>query len=108
MGITEGTLLGRATRERWMRQIESSKALANRKDAPLAITPVQAVAMSMQQSGERQVGPEVRPSLGASVKRRFCCKTAQLCVTRCDAEWPKHLASAMLCNAAKTRAKTLF
>jgi hypothetical protein len=53
MGIPEGTVLARAKREDWTRQIESSKALAKREGAPLAVTPVEAVAMSMQQRGER-------------------------------------------------------
>jgi hypothetical protein len=34
---------------------ECSKALAKREDAPLAVTPVEAVAMSMQQRGERHI-----------------------------------------------------
>jgi hypothetical protein len=55
MGLPEGTVLARAKREGWTRQIESSKALAKRGDAPLAVTPVEAVAMSMQQRGERHV-----------------------------------------------------
>lgn len=55
MGLPEGTVLARAKRESWTRQIESSKALVKRGDAPLAITPVEAVAMSMQKRGERHV-----------------------------------------------------
>jgi hypothetical protein len=55
MGIPEGTVLARAKREGWTRQIESSKALAKREDAPLTVTPVEAVAMSMQQRGERHL-----------------------------------------------------
>jgi hypothetical protein len=55
MNLPEGTLLAHAKREGWTRQIESSKALAKRGDAPLAVTPVEAVAMSMQQRGERHV-----------------------------------------------------
>jgi uncharacterized protein YjcR len=55
MGISEGTVLARAKREGWSRQIQSAKALAKREDAPLAVTPVQAVAASMQQRGERHV-----------------------------------------------------
>jgi hypothetical protein len=54
MGIPEGTVLARAKREGWTRQIESAKALATREDAVLA-TPVEAIAMSMQQRGERHV-----------------------------------------------------
>ena len=55
MGLAEGTVLARAKREGWTRQIESSKALAKREDAPLAVTPVEAVAMSMQKRGERHI-----------------------------------------------------
>ena len=55
MGLPEGTVLARAKREGWTRQIECSKALATREDAPLAVTPVAAAAMSMQQRGERHV-----------------------------------------------------
>ena len=55
LGIAPGTVLSRAKREGWTRQIEFSKALAKREDAPLAVTPVQAVAMSMHQRGERHI-----------------------------------------------------
>lgn len=54
MGIPEGTVLARAKRQGWTRQVESSKALAKREHA-LAVTPVEAVAMSMQQRGERHI-----------------------------------------------------
>ena len=55
MSIPEGTVLARAKRQGWTRQIESSKALAKREDALLAVTPVEAVAMSIQQRGERHI-----------------------------------------------------
>jgi hypothetical protein len=55
MNIPEGTVLARAKREGWTREIQSAKALAKRQDAPLAVSPVEAVAMSMQQRGERHV-----------------------------------------------------
>jgi hypothetical protein len=51
----KGTVLVRAKREGWTRQIESSKALAKREETPLAVTPVEAVAMSMQQRGEHHI-----------------------------------------------------
>src|SRR5438552_14740757 len=54
MGIPEGTVLARAKREGWTREIKNAKALAKREDA-LAATPVEAVAMSMQKRGERHV-----------------------------------------------------
>jgi hypothetical protein len=52
MNIPEGTVLARAKREGWTRQIQSAKALAKRQDASLAVTPPEAVSMSMQQRGE--------------------------------------------------------
>jgi hypothetical protein len=54
MGIPEGTVLARANREGWTREIQSAKALAKREDA-FVVTPVEAAAMSMQQRGERHV-----------------------------------------------------
>src|SRR5436309_15498217 len=56
MDIPEGTVLARAKREDWTREIESAKALAKRDETPLAVSPVEAVALSMQQRGERHVG----------------------------------------------------
>ena len=55
MNIPEGTVLAHAKREGWTRQIESSKALAKRDDGPFGVTAVEAVAMSMQQRGERHI-----------------------------------------------------
>ena len=54
MGIPEGTVLARAKREGWTHEIQSAKALAKREDAP-AVTPLEAVAISMQQRGERHL-----------------------------------------------------
>lgn len=48
-------VLAHAKRQGWTRQIESSKALAKREDAPLVVTPVEAVAMSIQKRGERRI-----------------------------------------------------
>ena len=56
MNVPEGTVLARAKREGWTQQIQTAKGLAKREEASLAITPVQAVAMSMQQRGERHLG----------------------------------------------------
>jgi hypothetical protein len=56
MGIPEGTILSRAKREGWTREIQNAKALVKREDGSHAVTPVQAVAASMQQRGERHVG----------------------------------------------------
>ena len=54
MNIPEGTVLARAKREGWTQQIQSAKALTKREDAPV-VTATEAVAMSMQQRGERHV-----------------------------------------------------
>ena len=56
LNVPAGTILSRAKREGWTREIQSAKALAKRENAPLAVTPVQAVAASMQQRGERHLG----------------------------------------------------
>jgi hypothetical protein len=60
--ISEGTVLARAKREGWTRQIQSAKALAKREETPSAVTPVEAVAITMQQRGERHVERMARVS----------------------------------------------
>jgi hypothetical protein len=55
MGIPEGTVLARAKREGWAQEIQSAKALVKREDSTPTVRPVEAVAMSMQQRGERHV-----------------------------------------------------
>ena len=55
MDIPEGTVLARAKREGWTREIQSAKALAKREDASPTVTPVEAVAITMQQRGERHL-----------------------------------------------------
>jgi hypothetical protein len=55
MGIPEGTVLARAKREGWTQEIQSAKALVKREDSTPTVRPVEAVAMSMQQRGERHV-----------------------------------------------------
>ncbi len=52
-GIPEGTVLARAKREGWTQQIQNAKTLVKHEDSALAVTPAEAVAMSMQQRGER-------------------------------------------------------
>ena len=47
-GVSEGTVLSHAKCERWTQQIQSAKALAKREDA-LDATPVEAVAITMQE-----------------------------------------------------------
>jgi len=53
MGIPAGTVLARAKREDWTREIQTAKALAKREDSALAVTAAEAVAVSMAQRGER-------------------------------------------------------
>jgi hypothetical protein len=53
MGIPEGTVLARAKREGWTRDIQNAKALAKREDSASAVTATEAVAITMQQRGER-------------------------------------------------------
>jgi hypothetical protein len=55
MGLPEGTVLARAKRECWTQEIQNAKALAKREDEASTVTPVEAVAMSMQKRGERHV-----------------------------------------------------
>jgi hypothetical protein len=54
MSIPEGTVLARAKREGWTQQIQSIKALAKREDTSPSVT--EAVAVTMQQRGERHTG----------------------------------------------------
>jgi hypothetical protein len=53
MGIPEGTVLARAQREGWTREIQNAKALAKREHSAPAVTATEAAAISMQQRGER-------------------------------------------------------
>jgi hypothetical protein len=55
MDIPAGTVLARAKREGWTRQIQSAKAFAKRDDASLAVTPFEAVSATMQQRGEHHL-----------------------------------------------------
>ena len=56
MGIPAGTILARAKRESWSKQIQSAKALAKRDYTSTAVTPFEAVSASIQQRGERHIG----------------------------------------------------
>ena len=56
MSIPAGTILSRAKREGWSKQVNDAKALAKREDTSRAVTPMQAVAVSMHERGERHVG----------------------------------------------------
>jgi hypothetical protein len=55
MEIPEGTVLARAKRQGWTREIQSAKALAKREDSAPGVTATEAVAITMQQRGERHV-----------------------------------------------------
>jgi hypothetical protein len=55
MGIPEGTVLARAKRESWTREIQNAKALVKREDSALAVTPVEAVAATLAERGQRHL-----------------------------------------------------
>ena len=55
MDIPAGTILARAKREGWTREIQSAKALAKRENADTGVSPFQAVSLSIQQRGERHI-----------------------------------------------------
>jgi len=55
IGIPEGTVLARAKREGWTSEIQNAKALARREDSASAVTATEAVAITMQQRGERHI-----------------------------------------------------
>jgi hypothetical protein len=52
MNIPEGTVLARAKREGWTRQIQSAKALVKREDTTPAVAPFQAVAATIDELGK--------------------------------------------------------
>jgi len=56
MDIPAGTILARAKREGWSRQVNNAKALAKRDDAVKVITPFEAASATMRQRGERHLG----------------------------------------------------
>jgi hypothetical protein len=53
MDIPEGTVLARAKREGWTRQIQSAKALAKREDTAPAVTPMEAVALTLNERKDK-------------------------------------------------------
>ena len=55
MGIPEGTVLARAKRECWTREIQNAKALAKREESALAVTPAEAVAATLAERGQRHL-----------------------------------------------------
>ena len=48
-------MVAHAKREGWTREIESAKALVKREDSAPAVTATEAVAITMQQRGERHI-----------------------------------------------------
>jgi hypothetical protein len=56
MGIPEGTVLARAKCEGWTREIQNAKAPAKREHSAPAVTAMEAVAITMQERGERHLG----------------------------------------------------
>jgi len=52
MGIPEGTILSRAKREAWSKQINDAKSLAKRDDAP-SVTPMEAVAFTLNERRDK-------------------------------------------------------
>jgi hypothetical protein len=55
IGIPAGTVLARAKREGWTREIKNAKALAKREESALAVTPVEAVAATLAERGQRHL-----------------------------------------------------
>jgi hypothetical protein len=55
MGLPEGTVLARAKREGWTREIQNAKALVKHEDSALAVTPVEAVAATLAERGQRHL-----------------------------------------------------
>jgi hypothetical protein len=53
--IPEGTVLARAKREGWTREIQNAKALVKRENSALAVTPVEAVAATLAERGQRHL-----------------------------------------------------
>jgi hypothetical protein len=47
--------LARAKREGWTREIKNAKALAKREESALAVTPVEAVAATLAERGQRHL-----------------------------------------------------
>jgi len=55
MNIPAGTILSRAKREGSTREIQNAKALVKREDSELAVTPVEAVAATLAERGQRHL-----------------------------------------------------
>ena len=55
MNIPEGTVLARAKREGWTHEIQNARALAKHEESRLAVTPVEAVAVTLAERGQRHL-----------------------------------------------------
>ena len=55
VGIPEGTVLAHAKREGWTREIQNAKALVKRENPTLVVTPVEAVAATLAERGQRHL-----------------------------------------------------
>jgi hypothetical protein len=53
LGMPEGTILARAKREGWTRQIHFAKTLAKREDSAPAVTPVEAVVRTLSKRKDK-------------------------------------------------------
>jgi hypothetical protein len=53
MGIPEGTVLARAKRESWSKQISDAKSLAKREGTAPALTPMEAVALTLNERKDK-------------------------------------------------------
>ena len=71
LGIPDGTVLARAKRENWTRQIQQAKTLATHEPQSGATTVMQSVARTMAERGQRHVAQmadvtdKVMPHVGA-------------------------------------------
>lgn len=55
MHVSENTVLSRAHREGWTRDIQNAKTLVKRENSALAVTPVEAVAATFAERGQRHL-----------------------------------------------------
>jgi hypothetical protein len=53
MGVPAGTVLARARREGWSKQISDAKSLAKRDDTMPAVTPMEAVAITLNERKDK-------------------------------------------------------
>jgi hypothetical protein len=53
MGVPAGTVLARAKREGWSKQISDAKSLAKRDDTAPAVTPMEAVAVTLSERKDK-------------------------------------------------------